>query len=85
MSEETPDKHSSSTGWVVGVVVALIFYILSPGPVVLLIARDVIKTGSTTDKTIDLFFWPLIKLIENVQPVRSFYGAYFNMLGMGAL
>ncbi len=82
MSEETSEKRSSSTGWVTGIVVALILYILALGPAMLLFSKGVIKPNSTVEKAFEICFWPLAKLIEHAKPVKSFYDAYFKALGI---
>ncbi|MEI6536322.1 MAG: hypothetical protein WCN98_13325 [Verrucomicrobiaceae bacterium] len=84
MSDEASEKRSSGTGWVTGIAVALILYILAPGPVTLLMANGVVKSSSTAFKVFDFCFWPLEKLNENVKPVKSFYIAYFEALGLDA-
>lgn len=82
MSEETAEKHSSGTAWVTGTVVALILYILAPGSVVLLMAKGVINPSATGQKAFEICFWPLAKLSETAKPVKSFYEAYFKVLGI---
>lgn len=82
MSGETSEKRSSSTGWVTGMVVALILYILAPGPILLLYSKGLIKAGSTTEKVYEICIWPLGKLSENAKPVKAFYDAYFKVLGI---
>ncbi len=82
MMEETSEKRSSSTGWVTGIVVALILYILAPGPFFLLVTKGAIKPDSTTQKAFEICFWPLEKLSEKAKPVASFYDAYFKALGI---
>ncbi len=82
MSDETSEKRSSSTGWVTGMVVALILYILAPGPFGLLMKKELIRHDSTVGKAILFCFWPLGKLSEKAKPVESFYDAYFKALGI---
>lgn len=82
MSEETSEKRSSSTGWVTGVVVALILYILAPGPYLLLMEKGVINPSSSADKVLTIVFWPLENLYENAKPVKSLYDVYFKALGI---
>lgn len=82
MSDEAADKKASSVGWVTGVAVALILYILAPGPVLLLITKGVIKFDSTAGKAFLICFWPLGKLSESAKPVQLFYDAYFKALGI---
>lgn len=81
MSEETPDKQSSASGWVTGVIAALTLYILAPGPVLLLIGKGVIKRDSIVFSVYQIGWFPMSKLYDHSESVRVFYRVYFKVLG----
>ena len=82
MSDEASEKRSSSTGWVTGMIVVLILYVLAPGPYLLLFRKGIIKTDTAVGKALGICLWPLGKLSGEVKPVRSFYEAYLKALGI---
>ncbi len=82
MREETPNKRSSSSGWVIGVALVLIFYFLAPGPVVLLINKGVIKENSMVLRVYRIGWRPLQNFYNSTKPVKLFYDDYFKALGI---
>jgi len=81
MPEETPEKTPtrSSWGWFgVWALVVLLVYVLSPGPVLLIIS----KTGKDPLPVVTTVYAPLIALYEYVPVVQAFYDWYFRLLGL---
>jgi uncharacterized RDD family membrane protein YckC len=65
-------------GWVIGVVVALVVYVLSPPPLALLFE----KTGVEPPGPLMWIYYPLGVVYERVEPVKAFYNAYGQLIGV---
>lgn len=73
------DVEKSSTGtltWIGMGVLLLVLYILSPGPLRLLIERGYIS------RPITFIFLPLEWAYHNNASIRALYDAYFSLFGL---
>jgi hypothetical protein len=77
-NDNTPQKDErgrSYANWVYWSLAGLIFYILSPGPIIyILVKLEVSPDNSIVSKIFAILYYPLYPLADNV----SFYEAYIE-------
>jgi hypothetical protein len=78
MSEHDADSNSRSgsggTGWLLGVVGVLIFYILSPGPLVAVYAGSGMPPA-----WVIAYVSPIEWCCKNSKPIEKYYGKYLKL------
>ena len=79
---EQSEKNSSAGAWSVGIVAALLFYFLSIGPCALLRQNGVISDGGPVDSSLNVFYKPLIFLVDRNDHLGKLFEAYFKLLGI---
>jgi len=80
MSDQTPDRrYGSPTQLALFAFGGLVLYILSPGPIVW-----VLKTANlgAAAPYVEVFFYPLKTLYDNIPLAKAFYDSYFTLLGL---
>ena len=83
MSDDRDKPNSTIGGWVLGLVLALIIYLLAPGPIVYMLKRGIISETGSTFRVIGIVYGPWIDVVERVKPLKSFYehyGAFWRSL-----
>jgi hypothetical protein len=75
---EPRDDTSHGAAWITGLIAALVFYILSPGPVFWMCN----KTGISRDGWLDWVYWPLENAYTRSEHVKNFYDAWFSLFGV---
>lgn len=81
MSDKT-DQTSHAATWVTSVIVFVVLYILSPGPVVWFMMKLNVPPSSGIQDFIGIMYKPLELVYENVPMVKNCYDAYFRLLGI---
>lgn len=78
MTEHDADSNSRSgsggTGWLLGVVGVLIFYLLSPGPLVALHGKS-----TPPHPWLAVYVMPLDWVCEHFSPLQKFYDSYLEL------
>ena len=62
-----------------GSLLLVVFYILSPGPVLRMTRSGGMSSG--VEEFLEIFYWPLEKLYNNVEIVERFYDWWFGLWG----
>ena len=74
-AERRPSEGSHSTVWVVGVIMAVLIYALSPGPVAWWVHH---RNGGTEPEWVRWIFAPLISGCQHFKPMGRAYEVYFD-------
>jgi hypothetical protein len=87
MSQENIERlkrESSAMNWVVGLVAALVFYVVSLGPVVkvLVLTGWGTKMSSTSQKTYAVIYTPLGYACDHFKPLDQFVRWEMKLLGL---
>jgi hypothetical protein len=78
-------SHGSGSSWALGLLILLVIYVLSPPPVVWVLVQS--GDGTSEEEWFRWVYTPLIYAHRNFEPVRDFYQAYGELMGldMGAV
>lgn len=85
MNEETRGSVSAFTIVLVGAIVLLLGYVLSPVPVLVLINHTGLSESDSVQSAIETVYLPLEWLCENVSLVEAFYDYQSDLLGQFGL
>lgn len=87
MSEDTPRKRRPSPGQVLFLVLGgLVFYFLSPGPVLWLLIQPNGEASPLFFKIapfLSVFYYPVDLLQRHVPYARAVYEAWYSLFGLG--
>ena len=82
MSDEADQRSTGGSGttWIVGILAALVIYVLSPAPVAkMLISIHGRNPPDRILKTYVIIYTPLFKSLEHFQPAMKFYDWYYSL------
>ncbi|WP_050030107.1 hypothetical protein [Verrucomicrobium sp. BvORR034] len=78
MTEHDADSNSRSgsggTGWLLGVVGVLIFYLLSPGPLVAVYGKSTMPPA-----WVIAYITPIAWCCKHSKPIEKYYGKYLEL------
>jgi hypothetical protein len=77
MSDDKRGRNPLAVWLICAFVVLPIAYVLSPG-----VVFKAMPVGARAQGFLGVFYWPLGKLYDNLEPVKAFYDWYFTLLGV---
>jgi hypothetical protein len=78
MSDDRDKPHSAIGGWVLGLALALVIYLLAPGPLIYMVKRGTISETGSAFTFIRAVYDPWFDLVERVKPLKRSYEHYFK-------
>jgi hypothetical protein len=79
VSDDRNKRSSATRGWALGLIVALLIYVLAPGPIDYMLRKGMIGESDSAARVMESIYEPWFDLVEHVEPLRSFYDHYLRL------
>jgi hypothetical protein len=78
MSDDRDKQSSSTGGWALGVVFALVIYLLAPGPAIYMLRKGILSETGPALGVLRALYDPWFDVVEHVKPLKRSYEHYFK-------